>query len=417
MSRTMNVLMITHHRRYKALHRSGSIARHLAERGHRVSLILTSDSRRTGIVQSTWDGVRLIEMPDLLWGRLRSGWDPWDLLHRTAFLARDGDSYDLVHCFETRPATIYPALFYCQRRPVTLVTDWNDWWGRGGLIDEMRPRWYRVLFGAMETYYEEAFRTRAQGVTVISTALARRAMDLGVPHDRVYVLPGGAPLDWFRSRSKEECRQRMGLPLEDPIIGFSSLDTYFDLEIVMRSLPIVVDKRPSVKLVITGKAGRAVADLARSYGVERNVYLTGFLPDEELPWYLGCADLFVMPFSDKVYNVGRWPNKIGDYMSLGRPIITNPVGDMKALFEKHDIGLLAEWDPTDFGQKILWLLDNPGAAKTLGDNARHLAETQYDWRVLAARVEEFYYQLLDANAPRPSQPDGGPDPLPRRQVA
>src|SRR3990172_1332446 len=169
--------MITHHRRMKADARPHAMARELVGRGHRVTLIVTADRRRARVIGSEWDGVRVIETPDLLWVRLRSGWDPWSLLNRAVFLRRDEWVYDIAHCFETRPATIYPALVYSSANNLPIVTDWNDWWGRGGIIDELRPKWYRFLFGGVETYYEEAFRTRGAGLTVISTALVQRAVD------------------------------------------------------------------------------------------------------------------------------------------------------------------------------------------------------------------------------------------------
>jgi glycosyltransferase involved in cell wall biosynthesis len=391
----LNILMITHHRRFKAYYRSHAMAEHLVQRGHKVSLVVIADRRRVGIVESRWDGVHTIETPDLLWGRLRSGWDLWNLLNRIVYLSRDTGPYDLVHCFETRPVTIYPALFYCHLHELPLVTDWIDWWGRGGIIDEFRPRWYRVLFGSVETYYEEAFRARADGLTVISTALAQRAIGLGVSANRICHLPNGIYLDLFQARNKEECRSRVGFPLSDPILGFSSVDSHWDLDVVMQALQIVAEKYPAVKLIITGKAEKSVLDLVKAHDMESNLHLTGFLPIEELPWYLGCADLFILPFPEKVYNVGRWPGKMGEYMSLGRPTISNPVGDVKLLFENQGVGLLAGWNPVDFAQKIIYLIENPGVADQLGKRARQVAMAEYDWELVTDRLEQFYYRVLD----------------------
>lgn len=391
---SLNVLMIDHHRRFKSRDRSHALAKHLVKIGHKVTQIVTSNNRRMRIIESEWEGVRTIETPDLLFGRLRSGWDIWCLLNRLFFLSRDQASYDLIHCFETRPATIYPALFYRKRHNLPLISDWNDWWGRGGLIDEVRPKLYRLLFGAIETYYEEVFRSRGSGLTVISTALADRAIRLGVPPDRILHLPGGAFPKLFQARSKEACRNHVGLPLSDPILGFSSLDSHFDLEIVMQSVAIVAAKYPSVKLMVTGKAGKSVSRLAQRHNIQQNLFLTGFLPIEELPWYLGCADLFVLPFPEKIHNVGRWPNKIGDYMSLGRPTVSNPVGDIRTLFENNDVGFLPDWDPEDFAKKIIYLLDHPDIAHQLGENARKVAKTQYDWAIIVRSLEGFYYEVL-----------------------
>jgi glycosyltransferase involved in cell wall biosynthesis len=370
------------------------MAKHLVQRGHKVSLMLTSDHGKIGVVKTEWDGVQIIECPDLLWGRLRSGWDPWGLINRMTFLSHDKDQYDLVHCFETRPATIYPALYYCHRHKIPFVTDWNDWWGRGGIIDELRPKWYRILFGAIETYYEEAFRKYAAGVTVISSALELRAKAFGIPAERICKIPGGAFPDFFQARPKEICRKRLSLPLSTPIVGYSSMDAHYDLDILIRALVIVAKRYPSVKFLITGKLTKSIINLAMSCGIESNLYLTGLLPYEEVPWYLGCANLFVLPFPDKIYNMGRWPNKVCDYMSLGRPIISNPVGDVKILLESHEIGLLANYDPVDFAEKIIYIIAHPEIEEKLGMNARNVAITIYDWKILIRKLEEFYSMVL-----------------------
>jgi len=387
--------MISHQRKFRSNARSHAMAKHLINKGHKVTLFVTANMSRLRILQSNWEGVDIIETPDLLWGKLRSGWDLWSLISRMIYFYLHDKPYDLVHCFETRPATIYPALFYCRRNQVPLITDWNDWWGRGGLIDELRPYFYRIFFGRLETYYEEKFRTLGAGLTVISTALARRAEDLGVPRERICYIPGGTFPDFFCVRSKEECRRQVGLQLSAPILGFSSLDSHLDLEMMMQVLSIVAKKYPEVKLIITGKPGKSVRNLAKKYYLSNNVYFTGFLRFEELSTYLSCADLFILPFPNKIYNVGRWPNKIGEYISLGRPTISNPVGDIKKLFETYNIGLLANWDPDDFADKIIYLIENPSIANQLGENARQVAVHRYNWSILINRLEEFYYNILE----------------------
>lgn len=398
LSRQLSVLMIAHHRRSKAQLRSQAMAESLVQRGHKVSLIVTSNQRRFGIVEAEAAGVHMVETPDLLWGRLRSGWDVWNMLNRIAYLSHDTGPYDLIHCFETRPATIYPALLYCRRNKVPFVTDWNDWWGRGGIVDELRPQWYRLLFGRVETYYEEAFRKRGVGVTVISTALAQRAGAMGIHPDHICHLPGGAIPEFFQARPKATCRERVGLDPTAFIIGFSSLDSHLDMELVLEALRIVAKRHPLVKLMITGKPARLISEQAEAQGVAGNLFLTGYLPYEELPWYLGCADLFVLPFPDKTYNVGRWPNKICEYMSLGRPTVSNPIGDVRTLFESHSIGLLAQWEPKDFAERIIYLLEHPEIAGELGENARNVAVSVYDWKLLIHRLEDFYHMLLNTTS-------------------
>jgi glycosyltransferase involved in cell wall biosynthesis len=397
-NRKLRILMMTSHRRFKCDARGYPMAKHLVERGHDVTMVVTADRRRLGIVEADWDGVWTVETPDLLWGRLRSGLDPWETLIRLVYQRTDERRYDLIHCFETRPTSIYPALFYKRRQKLPIITNWIDWFGRGGIIDELRPRWYRALFGRIETYFEEAFHPRADGVVVIARALGDRARELGVQPARICYLPNGSWPSRSTVPESAACRRRVGLDVAGPVIGFSSLDSHLDLALIMEVLAQIVAKYPDAQLLITGHAPQRISDLARTYGVEKHLILTGFLPYEEFPWYLGCCDLFVMPFPDKIYNIGRWPSKVNDYMSVGRPTVSNPVGDVGELFEKHKIGLLAEWDSEDFAQKIIFLLEHPDIAGEMGRNARRAAETEYNWKQLIRELEKFYYRILDMGA-------------------
>ena len=405
MTDSLNILMITHHRRYRTTGRSQVIGKHLVERGHKVTLMVTADERKFGTVESEWDGVRVIEAPDLLWGKLRSGWDPWALLNRSAYLRREQPGYDLVHCFETRPTTIHPALVYAKKHNLPLLSDWNDWFGRGGIIEALRPRWYQFLFGGFETYYEETFHPLCDGTTTISTALARRAGGLGIPSERLCYLPGGAIPEIHLNRSKAECRSRFGLPLETPMLGFASADSHLDMDLALAALALVARALPTVKLILTGHVHPSVMKLAAGYGVEANILQTGFVPREDLPWWLGCADVFLLPFPETVYNVGRWPNKVGLYMSLERPVVTNPYGDIKALIEDHQVGLAADATAEDFAEKIITLLEHPEFARQLGHNGRKAAETAYNWKSLVVRLEEFYARILSMDRnPRRRRP-------------
>ena len=237
-------------------------------------------------------------------------------------------------------------------------------------------------------------------MTVIADALSERAQDLGFPRDRICKIQGGTFPDYFVDRSIDECRKRVGLSDDGPILAFSSADGHWDLDIVMKTLAIVARKHPKVQLMLTGQTSDLVRGMAREQGVEDRLILTGYLSKEDLPWHMGCADVFLLPFPDTLYNRGRWPNKLGDYMALGRPTVANGIGDVGPFFQRHDIGLLAECDSTDFADKVIRLLDDEALRQELGRSARETAE-QYDYPKLIGKLDEFYTQLLeDASQPQ-----------------
>ena len=104
------------------------------------------------------------------------------------------------------------------------------------------------------------------------------------------------------------------------------------------------------KLIITGQVRQNIRDLVSKYRLEEHVVAPGYLSREKYSTFLGSSDVFLLPMDDRPYNVGRWPNKMCDYLSFARPTISNPIGDIKTLFENYNVGLLARWEPKDFAE-------------------------------------------------------------------
>ncbi|MBT8132687.1 MAG: glycosyltransferase, partial [Gammaproteobacteria bacterium] len=120
----------------------------------------------------------------------------------------------------------------------------------------------------------------------------------------------------------------------------------------------------------------------------------GRVPYQQLADNLAAADIFLMPYPDTISNRGRWPNKIGDYMCVGRPTVSNPVGEVKRLFNQHDVGLLASPDATAMAQAALSLIEQPQMAAAIGVSARSTAEEYFRWEHLVAELELWYRDVI-----------------------
>ena len=116
--------------------RALAFAQTISRQGHQVTLIATSQERRSRTLKYLQDDVTIVETPDLFSGSLRSGWDPWNSLHRIAWA--HGQRIDLVHAFELRPTVLAPSLYMKFARRTPFVSDWADWFGKGGSVEE-RP--------------------------------------------------------------------------------------------------------------------------------------------------------------------------------------------------------------------------------------------------------------------------------------
>jgi glycosyltransferase involved in cell wall biosynthesis len=407
--RKLKILLISNHRRYKINFRAHPWARELAARGHDVDVMCHADTERWRTRVENIDGFRLIENPDMLVGQLRQGWDPVCAWRRGRFLYKENKQYDIIHCLDTRLAVIWPALSYARAKGIPIVSDWIDWWGRGGLIDERRPWWYKRFLGGIETWFEEHYRAKLDGLTTISQALIERAVALGCPRRRCCKIPGGANLAAFDPvPPRQESRRKLDIPNDVPVVCFSGLDVLIDLPLAFAAFREILRTFPDAVFLLVGPSKKDLRGIVPEGVPESNILSTGPVPYGDLKNYLPAADVFLMPYADKVSNRGRWPNKIGDYMCVGRPTVSNPVGEVKRLFEEHEVGVLCAPEAGAMATETVALLREPERARQMGEHARQVAEEYFTWDKLVARLEHFYY-LVRNEAEEPMET--GPAPL------
>jgi glycosyltransferase involved in cell wall biosynthesis len=360
-------------------------AKHLAARGHDVTILATSPNNKFSFQEEVWEGVRVVLSPALLSGKLRTGWDFYEVIRRCLWV--NGRSFDIIHGFESRPVVIYPALYAHRQKGAALLLDWCDWFGRGGSVEE-RGRVTRFFLRPVETFYEERFRSKAQGTTVINTVLQNRTINLGVRPESIHWLPNGAETQNIRVISREEARKALNLPQDTVLLGHLGQAFPNDAVLMAEAFQLVQQELPQAKLVLIGYHKTEIAAL---FPTPTAVLETGYVSQEEMNLYLAACDLLWLPLKNTLANRGRWPMKINDYMSCGRAVVSTDVGDLVNLFEDpHPIGVLSKDTPVQFAEKTLALLETEEQRKQYGDNGRFLAENQFAWEKVTENLETFY---------------------------
>jgi len=389
----MNILMLNHNVKERSTYfRAMGLARQIVRKDNHVTIMTISPHQRFRGTYSRVDGVDVIETPDLFTGPLRTGWDLWDTVWRM-IKGHRLPHVDIVHAFDNRPAVILPSLYISRLHGARLCSDWADWWGRGGVIEAKRPKLVKILFGGVETFFEEHFRTYASAVTVTSKALRSRAIDLGIQPDRVFYIPSGADTERIRPMAREDARSTLNLPQHVPIIEYMGFVQY-DIDLAIRAFKVVHDELPDARFLLVGPVGKRVEHIVNELELRENVIFTGIQPSSAMAHWLAAADVLLLPYQDTIYNRGRGPIKLGDYLASGRPVVTNPVGDLGELFAREKIGFLAGESPLEFAHKILILLRDKELAQVMGRNARTVAETSENWERYGSRLLGLYQSLI-----------------------
>jgi glycosyltransferase involved in cell wall biosynthesis len=390
----MRILMLNHVVAWRSrLARSFHWGRYLARKGHDVSILEISDTKRCGFDLSQQEGVTFIGSPDLFTGKPRSGWDPWDVLNRIAYVLPE--KFDIVHAIDSRPVAILPALASKYFRTAKLFMDWGDWWGRGGAIHGRATSPLEYAFAPIETFFEEAFRRFADGSIVLSSALKERAISLGVDPDTILQTSSGSDVERIRPRDQYKARQRLGFKPDEKLIGYVGVLYKGDQDLLSQSFTLMCKMDPSIRLILIGR--KSPKTLAIDPEFQQYVFRVGEVTFEDLLDYIAACDVMLLPLKDNIASRGRWPAKIGDYMASGKPVVATHVGDYATMIEEGRCGVLTDDTPYDFASQTVNIFCHRDRIKDMGQNARKVAETRLDWMLLTNKLEQFYVHILNTN--------------------
>ena len=362
--------------------RALGFARELARRDHDVTLLAATSGPEKEVTRQEIDGVTVVQMPDRLRG---SGYDLRQMWQRLRWVR--GRAFDLIHAFETRPTNIVPALYLHYRQQVPLITDWCDWFGRGGSVEERSDFWIRAGLRPVETFFEERFRAQAVGTTVINSVLREKATALGISPQQILLLPNGANVEAIRPQDQKRVRARLGLAADTFYLAYTGSIFRRDAEFMAQSFNYIQAARPDARLLLIGYCNEPVETLVHS---PEAVIRTGQVPYDKLADYVAAADIGWLPLVDRGANQGRFPMKAHDFMAAGRPLVVTDVGDLGELVLSRKIGCVTDDNAIILAEATLALMEEEEKLREMGIRARRVAETEFAWPVVTDRLEKWY---------------------------
>ncbi len=389
----MRILMVMYNLLGKGTYwRALYLARGLAKQGHEVVIMCTPHERQWRFVtrEDTQPGVTILLSPNYLGGLFSSGWDPGTIIARLFWSLRQKD-FDLVHGFESRPTVIFPGLYWQRLRGAKLLLDWCDWFGKGGSVEERPSPFVRAVLRPFETFFEDYFRRYADGVTEFSSFLHNRAVELGVPPDRVIHISNGSNVDELYPIPQDEARAAVGLPPDVPIVGYIGAIFERDALLMAEAFNRIRQSKPQARLLLIGYVN---VNVEQWMDEPDAVWRTGRIPYAQINQYLGACDVCWMPLGDSGANRGRIQLKLSDYMAAGKPVVATDVGDGAGWIRRWKFGLLAPDDPDALARQVTTLLDDPELRATMGRRGREIGEAKFRWDDIAIKLMGFYQQVL-----------------------
>lgn len=389
----MNILYLNHNVKGRSTyHRCFALAYELTLLGHNVTLLTNSPENRWKFSQYKEKQVAIVECPDLLWGSLRTGWDPVNIIRRCLYLK--DKKYDLIHAFDTRPTVILPAFFYKKLvKNVPLFIDWSDWWGKGGAITLRPNKILNILFSPIETFFEEYFRKFANYSTVASRLLMKRIISLGIKPDAATIIPNVSDIRTIYPIDKKLARTKLELPQKTKICLFPGFVLY-DLKMVLSAFLYVHSRNPDTRLFLLGEYPNNLDKPYQSLIEKGVIRIFGNINKKKLNLFLSASDVALLPLENNLTNQARFPMKLGDFLAAGIPFVTNNVGDTGYYVKKYKLGYITDYSAPSMGNKILWILNNQIKTDKYASHVRRFSREKFSWEIITKRLNSIYNKLF-----------------------
>jgi glycosyltransferase involved in cell wall biosynthesis len=169
-------------------------------------------------------------------------------------------------------------------------------------------------------------------ILTITTALSRYVVSLGANPDRVGILPLGIDLQCPSLPAKSKSGRLhggTGIILRTMVFA-GTLPHFSGLPALINKMPEMVARVPNLRLLIVGDGVQRpeLEKMVRELGLGEQIKITGMVAHSEVPLYIQQADICVSTFPVSGATRDILPTKILQYMSCGKPVVSNPLHGM-----------------------------------------------------------------------------------------
>lgn len=185
---------------------------------------------------------------------------------------------------------------------------------------------------------------RMDHIFVVVDEQKQRLIEEGVKAERISVVTNAADVELFSGGTAAG-----PTPLdEEPdaykllYVGFVTVER--GLDDILRALGVLKAELPQLRLYIagTGNYSEELRRLAKAEGVEHLVVFTGWVSFDQIQFYIAKSDLCLIPHVRSTFIDTTIPNKIFQYMLVGKPLLVSDAKPLARIVRECDCGFVFE---------------------------------------------------------------------------
>jgi len=222
----------------------------------------------------------------------------------------------------------------------------------------------------------------AQMIVTNSEELRQQLIVAGVATAKIVAVPNGVDTDMFSPNGKKRPETMEG----KIVIGFvGSLKAWHGIDLLVSAFrQLAVDPRLHLLVVGDGPMAKPLKRLSDEF--PGRITLSGTVPLESVPSYIGYMDVAVAPYPpmERFYFS---PLKVLEYMASGKAVVASNIGQIAEMIRDGQTGLLVSpGDVSAFVSAVSRLTANEQLRRTIGDQAAVEAGRKHTWTQRASEI-------------------------------
>lgn len=241
----------------------------------------------------------------------------------------------------------------------------------------------------------------ADRVVVTGTHMIAAAAHLGIPAERLMLLPRGVDLERYRpGLDTSDLRRQLRIPAAVPVIfspRYQVDEALYNHGVVIDAFKLVLEGMPEAICVQLYDAGREhgrarLEALARERGVWNAYRLVPAVENEEMPLFYSMADVVVsVPSSD------GFPVTVLEASACAAPLVVSDLPYCAEWFENGVNGIVVPvGDSIVLADAVLALIRDPARRQRIGAAGRRLVENRANYHRCMDTLEGLYRELIAA---------------------
>jgi glycosyltransferase involved in cell wall biosynthesis len=236
-------------------------------------------------------------------------------------------------------------------------------------LHEAMPEFFRTRFPNVRSplvrrlllFQERLSIAFADRVLAVNELMADRLLGLGVPNEKLTIVPNAPDLSLFDPTGRPRRGFREDGSLR--VVYTGALTPTYELDVALDAIARLAVDRPDLEarldLYGRGDSEASLRERAAGLGIDRRVTFHGRIPLEDVPAAVAAADIGIAPTRLDDFTKVSLSTKVFEYGAMGKPVVASRLPLVERTFAADAVLTYPSGDVAALAAGIARLADDP----------------------------------------------------------